>query len=208
MTQKCLSAIFDVQESTVCRVIRRIAPIISDVLAIQRSRKIDPKEMETIILDATEQEIQRPKKKQKRYYSGKKKRHTIKTEWVINEAGRIVEISKPAPGSMHDLQIRKRGKKLPHKSRILADSGYQGYQNDHNNLTIPIKKSKKNPLSKEDKKFNHQLSKKRIRIENKIRELKIFKILSGVYRNRLKCYGLVTNIIAGLVNLKNGFFST
>lgn len=35
---------------------------------------------QTIIVDVTKQAIQRHEKDQKRYYSGKKKRHTLKTK--------------------------------------------------------------------------------------------------------------------------------
>ncbi|WP_416375299.1 transposase family protein [Spiroplasma poulsonii] len=40
----------------------------------------------TIIIDATETPIQRPKKRQKQSYSGKKnKKHTIKTQVIIEQ---------------------------------------------------------------------------------------------------------------------------
>ncbi len=45
---------------------------------------------------------------QKKYYSGKKKRHTIKTELQITSKGKIVNISKSVPGSMHDFKLRKK----------------------------------------------------------------------------------------------------
>ena len=47
-------------------------------------------------IDATEQEIQRPKDKKmkKEYYSGKKKkRHTVKTQYMVNKEGKILHKS-------------------------------------------------------------------------------------------------------------------
>jgi hypothetical protein len=43
-------------------------------------------------IDITEQEIQRPKdkKRKKDYYSGKKKRHTVKTQLMVNKEGEIL----------------------------------------------------------------------------------------------------------------------
>jgi DDE superfamily endonuclease len=40
-------------------------------------------------IDSTEQEIPRPenKRKRKRYYSGKKKKHTVKTQYMVNIEG-------------------------------------------------------------------------------------------------------------------------
>ena len=96
-------------------------------------------ELETLIIDATEQEITRPQKGQKKYYSGKKKRHTIKTELQITIKGRIVNLSKSVPGSMHDFKLRKKSDHIPRSSRALADSGYQGLQHIHKKAKIPIK---------------------------------------------------------------------
>ena len=53
-----------------------------------------------------------------------------------------------------------------------ADTGYQGIAKLHSNSEIPKKKSKKNPLSKTEKKQNHILSFSRTSIENIIREVK------------------------------------
>ena len=76
------------------------------VLGVKRVVHVSREEAEALIIDCTEQPIQRPSRKQRRWYSGKKKRHTIKTEIVITENGQIVSISKPAPGRVHDLEIR------------------------------------------------------------------------------------------------------
>ena len=53
-----------------------------------------------------------------------------------------------------------------------ADTGYQDIAKLHSNSEIPKKKSKKNPLSKTEKKQNHILSFSRTSIENIIREVK------------------------------------
>ena len=56
----------------------------------------------------------------------------------------------------------------------------------HSKTQMPKKKSKKNPLTYEDKKNNQQISRERVLNENVIGNLKRFKILSDCYRNRLK----------------------
>jgi len=63
------------------------------------------------------------------------------------------------------------------------------------------KKSKKNPLTKADKKQNHRLSSSRVMIENLIREVKIFRIVAEKYRNRRNQFGLRFNLIAAVLNL-------
>ena len=84
--------------------------------------------------------------------------------------------------------------------KILADTGYQGIQKIHPNSTIPIKRKRKEVLTKEQKTFNHKLSSKRVVVENVIGFLKRFRIISDRYRNRRKRFGLRFNLIAGLHN--------
>ena len=72
------------------------------------------------------------------------------------------------------------------------------------NSALPKKKSKKNPLTKEDKKNNKRLSSERVINENVIGSLKRFKIIADKYRNRRKRFGLRFNLIAGIHNLELG----
>ncbi len=204
-TQLFVGFIFDVDTATVCRTIRRLEPILAKIVRIKKERKISEKELETLIVDCTEQPIRRPRKRQKKYYSGKKKRHTIKTEIIINKEGKIKYISKPHPGSMHDIQIRRKEKPLPDCGEILVDSGYQGLQKEYKKVRLPVKKTKKRPLSRKFKRLNKQLSRERIVVENKFAEMKRFQILAQTYRNSITSYAIKTAIVTGIVNLKSGF---
>lgn len=84
--------------------------------------------------------------------------------------------------------------------KIQVDTGYQGLQKLHSNTDIPKKKTKKQPLSEEDKKGNRNISSQRVLIENIIRELKIFRIVAEKYRNRRKRFGIRVNMIAAIYN--------
>jgi hypothetical protein len=84
----------------------------------------------------------------------------------------------------------------------ITDTGYQGIQNIHNKSKLPKKKTKNNPLTKEDKGNNKKLSSTRALNENVIGALKRFKIISDRYRNRRKRFGLRFNLIAGIYNLE------
>jgi len=65
------------------------------------------------------------------------------------------------------------------------------------------KKTKKKPLSKEDKKKNLQLcSDERALNENVIGMIKRFKIISDRYRNRRKRFGLRFNLLEGIYNFE------
>jgi len=65
---------------------------------------------------------------------------------------------------------------------------------------MPKKKSKKKPLTKEDKKYNRTISSQRVIVENIIREPKIFRIIAERYRNRRKRFALRLNLIAAFHN--------
>lgn len=72
----------------------------------------------------------------------------------------------------------------------------------HSKSELPKKKSKKNPLIKDDKKRNQRLASERVINENVIGMLKRFKIIADKYRNRRKRFGLRFNLIAGIYNLE------
>lgn len=65
---------------------------------------------------------------------------------------------------------------------------------------MPKKKSKKHPLTPEDKKNNRKLSSERVPNEHVIGKIKRFKIVADKYRNRRKRFGLRFNLISGIYN--------
>lgn len=152
-----------------------------------------------MIVDATEQRIERPKN-QRDYYSGKKHAHTIKTEIVTDPSGKILRVSKPYEGRVHDFEIRKKKGALP-AIPILADSGYQGLQNEHAAAVIlPQKRSKNRPLSDSDRTRNTRFARCRIVIEHIFAHLKKWNILAARFRGHLATYSSVFQSIAGLHN--------
>jgi transposase len=109
-------------------------------------------------------------------------------------------------GSKHDFQLFKDGKlEIAEHIRILADAGYQGLADLHENCQTPFKKSKYHPLTKKEKQRNRALARKRILIEHIFRKLKVFRILSERYRNRRKRFALRFNLIAAIYNLELHF---
>jgi hypothetical protein len=90
--------------------------------------------------------------------------------------------------------------------RILAkvDTGFTGIHRFHKNSMLPKKRSKKKPLTKEDKAFNRSVSSERVANEHAIGFVKRFKIISERYRNRRKRFGLRFNLISGLCNYEIG----
>jgi hypothetical protein len=105
-------------------------------------------------------------------------------------------------GSVHDFKLCKETLLLWAclYVLILADSGYQGIKAYHANSEIPIKSSKKKPLSEEDKEYNKALSSRRVFIENINAKVKVFKIMTYPYRNRRKRHLLRTKLVCAILN--------
>jgi hypothetical protein len=85
---------------------------------------------------------------------------------------------------------------------VLVDSGYLGLQKIHVNTVMPKKRSKKHPLTKQDKAENRRISSQRVACENVIGFLKRFKIIADKYRNRRKRFALRFNLIAAIYNIE------
>lgn len=108
-----------------------------------------------------------------------------------------------AGGRKHDFRMFKESKvHIPPSIKTLTDSGYQGIKKLHDHAELPIKGTKKKPLTKAAKLYNHTISSQRIMVEHVIREIKIFKIISDRYRNRRRRFGLRFNLIAAIYNLE------
>ena len=132
---------------------------------------------------------------------GKKKRHTIKSQIVIDTQSLKIICTAHGTGKEHDLKLFKRSRIKPIKSiEILADKGYLGINKIHNSSHIPFKKPKKRSLTSRQKEYNRELARHRIYVEHVIRCLKIFRILAQPYRNRRRRFKLRFNLISGLYN--------
>jgi hypothetical protein len=162
---------------------------------------IEGQKPRAVAIDVTEHTIERPKK-QKKHYSGKKKRHTIKTQVVVDLHTLEILFIVQAEGSVHDFTMYKdsTGSAVSSDVKIKVDSGYQGIVAFHANSEVPFKKSKNRPLSEEEKAFNRRLARERIVIEHVNREIKIFKMMSDRYRNRRRRHGLRMNLICAIRN--------
>lgn len=88
--------------------------------------------------------------------------------------------------------------------KILVDSGFMGILRYHANSTLPYKRTKLKPLTKDQKKENKKLASDRVFSENINARLKRFKIIADRYRNRRKRFGLRFNLIAGIYNFELG----
>jgi len=228
VTSTLLGFLFNLGQTNVLKNIRMLEPLVTQVLPLPKKihrragRLGNLDEVEALFpgfkafLDATEQEIPRPKDKAKRrtHYSGKKKRHTVKTQITVNADGLILHKTPHARGSRHDYALFKwRHPRLPGNVRLGMDLGYDGVQNDYPgfNALVPFKRRgpgrgkrgvKARELTCEEKAYNQRLSGERVVVEHTISRVKKFRIMAHEFRNRLKHYDAMTDIVCGLVNLR------
>ncbi len=159
-------------------------------------------------IDSTEQQIPRPidKNKRKIYYSGKKKRHTVKNQIMVNNRGYILHKIGYKKGRRHDYDVYKKNHPITPKEVVnVVDLGYLGIEKDYPEQLseLPHKKNRNQPeVSQEEKEYNKIHSKKRIIVEHTISRLKKYRIMSDIFRNKLRKYNKVLDIVAGLVNYR------
>jgi len=104
------------------------------------------------------------------YYSGKKKKHTVKNQIMINNRGFILHKTAHKKGHRHDYDVYKKNRPLTPKQVVnVVDLGYIGIENDYPDQISSLPKRKKNrnlQLSEEQKEYNKSHSKQRITIES------------------------------------------
>lgn len=163
-------------------------------------------ELSDFLVDSTERSIQRPKdkEKQKEYYSGKKKHHTVKNQLFVSPiTKRILAVSQTVEGKRSDKTLFMDDPlftHIPPEAKGKADKAYIGIEHPFLTWTIPKKKPRGGELTEEEKESNRQISKIRIYVEHPNAYLKHFSILSNRYRSRLEKAELPLKTIAAIYN--------
>ncbi|WP_227498609.1 IS5 family transposase [Synechococcus sp. PCC 7336] len=192
-------------ESTVCRIVHWLEDSLmgSGLFRLPGKKRLFRGfgRPEVVVMDVTETLIERPNRKQRHFYSGKKKQHTLKCQIILDQQTREVICTFFGQGRRHDFNLFKAsGIHFHPETQSLQDNGYQEIETHHPNSFIPRKKPKGGELSSLEKSYNQELGRERICIEHVNRSLKIFRILRERYRNREQRYGLRCNLIAAIYN--------
>ena len=139
-THALLGVLLGVDDSAVCRNINPLQPLLVGIFRIpERKVPLDPEDIRELFFDATERPTRRPATGQREYYSGKKKRHTIKTRVVIVRRStppgpgrkprevRIAAVSESAPGRVHDKKLYDQSRVVaPPDAKRVGDTAYLG----------------------------------------------------------------------------------
>lgn len=162
-------------------------------------------EVTEVLIDGMERPIIRSKKDktQKKHYSGKKKRHMRKNTVVTDRKKRILAISPTKHGKVHDKKQLDKStilKGIPEGTAIYADTGYLGIQHQHTNTFLPYKRPPKGQLTDDQKWWNREVSKVRIKVEHAIGGIKRFRAVSDIFRGKNGSDDRITLVAAGLWN--------
>jgi DDE superfamily endonuclease/Helix-turn-helix of DDE superfamily endonuclease len=218
-TQECLGYLFGVSDSTAKRAVDRCLPLLEqsgrDTMRLPdpgrgHRRDLPALLRETpalaVIVDTFEQRTQRPTRRQRAYYSGKKKAHTLKSQVAVDEEGRVVDVGPSRPGCWADLKVFRRsglvGKLIRAKVGALGDLGYVGIGGLSPRLhgATPRRKPRGQDRPPEDRRYNRAFARRRIRVEHGINRLRRYQALSQVDRHHRRQHTARVRAVAGLVN--------
>jgi Helix-turn-helix of DDE superfamily endonuclease/DDE superfamily endonuclease len=142
-THAVLAYLFGVSETAARRALGRALPVLAragkDTLRMpdpgKHARRNLPALLEdtpglAVLVDPFEQPTRRPKRRQRAYDSGKKRRHTLKSQVGVDEGpGRVAHVPPSVPGPTADLKLLKRSRLLgclPTGVGLIGDTAYLG----------------------------------------------------------------------------------
>lgn len=203
-TQDVMGLLFGLTQGQISDWVRRLTDLAGRLLTLhkpaRRARDLrslleaEPG-LQEIILDGTERRLPRPTRadRQRRYYSGRKKRHTVKN--VIGTAkGKVRWCSRTVPGRRHDKAVAQDERlRLPEEVTVLGDSGFAGLEPGAAALITPWQKPKGRRLHWKRRQFNRLLSRERVKVEHTLASVKRLRILRDEFRNRRQ--GMVDEVM-------------
>ena len=144
-TQIVCGMVFNVGQATVSRDISYLEPVVRMCIPIPEkmhaaaSKAKNMEDLEALIpglavlVDVSEQPIYRPQddETQRKHYSGKAKRHTMKTQYATAYDGLILQTSTAVAGSKHDFAVFKESvptfpENLPREQETALDNAVPG----------------------------------------------------------------------------------
>lgn len=216
-TQRVQGYLFGIGQAQANQWIGRLTHVLNGALGYQKQLPArQPRELSAVlaacpgldfIIDGVERPIRRPKDplQQKQKYSGKKKRHTVKNNVVVDkQSGKIKGLSATVEGKRHDKKLAdEQAIDFPEGSRLGKDTGFQGYEPPGVNTYQPKKKPRGRDLTEEERAENRRLSSERIAVEHSIGGVKVFRITQNIFRHLKQGFDdLTMETACGLHNLR------
>jgi hypothetical protein len=210
VTHAFLGFLFGIDDSAVGRNINPLQPLLAGIFRIPERRvELDEDEIRELFFDATERPTRRPKRGQREFYSGKKKRHTLKAQVAVvrrrkppgpgakRRRVRIAAVSPTFPGSAHDKRVYDETRVVVHPDvKRTGDTAYIG-----TGLETPVRKPRGGSLTARQKAGNRRVSRRRVAAEHGIGKMKIWRVAAERHRDPVSRHTLIMKNVAGLHNL-------
>lgn len=212
-TFQYLGVQFGVSESTANNIFHYWLDIFTELLPASLLEQVKKKDSDLelvkeiltqyeLTVDSAEQPIERPgtHEEQKKVFSGKKKNHTLKNQFIVLPLGEdLVDITVGDPGPKSDInQFRERLTKFAPDQKFKGDKAYIGEEQ----ITTPHKKPRNQELTLSQKQENKEFSASRIFVEHVIRLIKLFRVAQERFRLKRENYEQVILAVCGLVRLR------
>ncbi len=157
--------------------------------------------LDRLLIDSFETSIPRPSlnDRQKRVYSGKKKRHTLKSQVVTNATGEVLSVTGGHRRPAADKKIYEASgvaQQFPAAAKQ-ADLGYLGTAG----VETPHRTPRGGELSDEQRAENREMARVRVHVEHGIRRVKGFRVVRENYRHAIGLFPMVVSAVVGLVHL-------
>jgi hypothetical protein len=240
-THEVLGFLFGITHSTVSRLLRRTLPVLAragkDTMKMPDPGRKHRRSFDqllsglpelAVVIDTFEQRVQRPQgedpKNRKdrseadRWYSGKKKGHTIKSQVGVNlHSGAICDVSESVRGRTADITLLKQSKlieRLPEGVGAEGDLAFVGIDKLHPQGLGATPRRKPRGADKhrprgqdrerppEDIAYNRAFAQRRIVAEHTLCRMRSYQALVQTDRNHRKMHTERVAAVAGLVNRK------
>ena len=98
---------FGISESYSHKIFHKMSKMLISILKLPSHNQLSNEQIGIVIVDATEQPTERPSKKQRKHYSGKKGQHTFKAQLVMSLDTLMLLKVNCCKGSVHDFKLFK-----------------------------------------------------------------------------------------------------
>jgi hypothetical protein len=215
VAHEVVAQLFGVSADTSENLFHEIVPCLRELFPANRveaerrfRRGVPSLQVETIdrlLIDSFETAIPRPSlnERQKRVYSGKKKRHTLKTQVVTDATGEVLDVDGGHRGPVADKKLYEASAvatQYPQATKQ-ADLAYLGTAG----VQTPQRTPRGGELTAAQREANRQLASVRVHVEHGIRRVKGFRIVRENYRHAIGLFPMVVAAVVGLTHLNRIF---
>jgi len=204
-TQDVMGLLFGITQGQVSEWVRQLTAVAGQLIPLHRPARQardlpqllrEQPELQELIIDGTERRLPRPQHRgrQKRFYSGRKKRHAVKNVIIVGQR-KVLWCSPTVPAKCHDKKVAEKARlRLPEEIYLLGDSGFEGLEAGAAGVVTPWKRRNGRPLHWRHRQFNGLLASSRIQVEHTLASVKRLRILQDEFRNRRQ--GMVDQVMA------------